>query len=231
MLTHRQRKATTMDRQFEERGSQPIGNLTSKIVNSLGRSASTPTPNLPSSATSGAASPAPAASRSTGQALSATTAGASIASALEGRDAEKADRALLALLRPLERSSLAPKLTSDFEVEGFRQTGAIPAAARQQLTAAVTAMIRPCGKSTAAKEALRCLSLTVSRERDGADLSLMAAALSDELSEFPADVVATAFRKWARREKWWPSLSEIRDECLRLSRVRWSLHKILRDAA
>ena len=57
-------------------------------------------------------------------------------------------------------------------------------------------------------------SLTASRQRDQTDLKLMIGALSEELTEFPPDVVRTALRKWAKSSKWWPTLAEIREECL-----------------
>lgn len=151
--------------------------------------------------------------------------------ALASRDSDKAGLALQALLRPLERSSLEPELTSDFEVTGYRLTGPIPAQKLAVLTAWTERMTEPCGREAISREALRCLSLTKSRERDAADLQLFAAALADELAEFPIDVATTAFRKWARREKWWPSLAEIREPCLREMRWRRSLKIALEDAS
>lgn len=71
----------------------------------------------------------------------------------------------------------------------------------------------------------RCLMLTKSRPQDQGDQTLMLAALTQELSEFPADVLATELRKWARREKWWPTLSELRDKCQQAMRVRKSLRR------
>lgn len=59
------------------------------------------------------------------------------------------------------------------------------------------------------QEITRCLSLTASRSRDQADLKLMLAALSDELQDMPADLLRAGLRKWARQEKWWPTLNEI----------------------
>lgn len=62
-------------------------------------------------------------------------------------------------------------------------------------------------------EVARCLSLTTSRARDQVDLKLMIGALSEELAQFPFDVVKASLRGWSQREKWWPTLAELREEC------------------
>lgn len=214
-----------------------IGDLTQKIVSSPSTVASTLKRNLPASALG---QPTP---RTTGSAISKRSGGNAVSTisdvtqALRMRDSDLAGSRLQALLRPLERSSLQPVLsddgspTTDWAVVGYRLTGPIPLAQLTALQTLVAEMLEPCGRETIGREALRCLTLTKSRERDAADLRLFAAALSDELAEFPADVVTTAFRKWARREKWWPSLSEIRDQCQFEMRWRRSLKIALDEAA
>lgn len=73
------------------------------------------------------------------------------------------------------------------------------------------------------QEITRCLSLTTSRNRSDMDLKLMLAALVEELSDLPADALKAALRKWARLEKWWPTLSEIRNLAQEQMRLRSSL--------
>jgi len=73
------------------------------------------------------------------------------------------------------------------------------------------------------QEVTRCLAVTVARERDQADLKAMLAVMAEELAEFPADVLRAELRSWARREKWWPTLAELRERCERAMRLRKSL--------
>lgn len=141
------------------------------------------------------------------------------------QDAEAVDRALAALLKPLEMSCLEPRLTSDFELQGWRRTADLPSNMLPALRQTAEAITKPAGRSLAAQEAGRCLLLTKSKSSDQTDLKLMIAALADEMGEYPADVLVTAFRRWAKREKWSPSLAEIKAECDRLCRLRKSFAK------
>lgn len=139
--------------------------------------------------------------------------------AWQERDAEAVDIRLHRFLKPHE-TLLKPTVNEDFEVTAY--TGTLPATLRpmvQRLTA-------PAGAEAVMRAAARCLAATVSRPTDQTDLKMKLAVFAEELAEFPEDVVATAFRKWAQREKWWPSLSEIRDQCQRLNRVRQSLKRL-----
>jgi hypothetical protein len=111
-------------------------------------------------------------------------------------------------------------MNADFDVLGYR--GRLPA----ELKPLVDRINQPAGPKMVNGAAARCLSVTKSRATDGMDLRMMLAVFADELAQFPEDVVATAFRKWAQREKWWPSLAEIRDQCQRLNRVRASLRRL-----
>ena len=210
--------------QTEDRASQPIGDLTSRIVDSLPARASTPSEQPRNSAITGPASRGNAASSSIGTALFGTGAARppTVREAVQAQDAELVDRALAALLRPLERSCLAPNLTPEFDLKGWRKTGEIPADMLPDLRRTAVAILRPAGQAIAAQEAGRCLLLTKSRSSDQTDLKLMIAALADELADYPADVLTTAFRRWAKREKWSPSLAEIKAECDRFCRLRRS---------
>lgn len=40
-------------------------------------------------------------------------------------------------------------------------------------------------------------------------MKLMMAGFTEELSKYPADLVAWSLRKWAGASPWWPSLAEI----------------------
>lgn len=95
------------------------------------------------------------------------------------------------------------------------------------LTEIASKINEPTGPEAAIPIITRMLHATKSRPQDGMDLRSMIAILVEELAEFPPDVLATVCRKWARREKWWPSLSDLLADCQRATRWRKSLLKAL----
>jgi hypothetical protein len=61
-----------------------------------------------------------------------------------------------------------------------------------------------------AKEIARLQIISPEKEKTVVDLKARTAIWIEELSQYPADVVMTAFR---RKYKWFPTLAEIRDVC------------------
>lgn len=94
---------------------------------------------------------------------------------------------------------------------------------------------KPSRPSELAGPITRCLIVSKSRELAETDREAMVGILAEDLAEFPSDVVKTALRKWPRnlpQGKWWPTLAEIREECLwRVDRRRALLRKMARLAA
>jgi hypothetical protein len=88
---------------------------------------------------------------------------------------------------------------------------------------------RPGTPEAAIVAATRCLTVTKAHAHDETDMQMLLGIFADELQHFPEDVVVSAFRKFAKREKFWPSLAEILDDCQRLSRWRYSLKAILTE--
>ena len=76
-------------------------------------------------------------------------------------------------------------------------------------------------------EALARMRLgTIPRNQDADDAKGQRAVYVDALREFPEDVVVEACQRYARRDKWFPSVSEILDQCQHL--VRW--RRVTREA-
>lgn len=94
------------------------------------------------------------------------------------------------------------------------------------IIAAFDEVLKPAPKESIFKILARLKISTGSRNQDDADARLERRVYVDELTEFPLDVIDEACRKWARREKWFPSVSEIRAECQQLVRYR----RLTRDA-
>jgi hypothetical protein len=114
-----------------------------------------------------------------------------------------------------------PVLGFDFEITGYSWREPLPPDddldAAQELVAA--AMV-PAPAKTVMAELLRLAAVTKSRAESEDDQTFRFAALRDELAEFPQDVVRTALRKIGRRETFFPSLAELREQCHREFRHR-----------
>lgn len=226
------RQVTETHRQKRERGerdAQQIGDLTRQIVDdasSLGSIRKLPSP---SSGTTGAPCPDQRASSSTGKQLSTIDAASLLAveQAWQERDSDRLESTLHRSLKPLRTSSLQSVTDSDFNLLGYERIGPIDESTRLMLADVAARITEPSTGEHIAGCAARCLAMTKSRDPGGLDVRAMIAGFVDELGEFPPDAVATAFRKHARQEKWWPSLSEIRDQCQRATRWRRSLKKAL----
>lgn len=114
---------------------------------------------------------------------------------------------------------------------GFDLTKALDPAEADEVLGWLNVLDQPYERPALVKEITRCLLLTKARAQDQTDQTLMLSVLTSELSEFPADVVASELRSWSRREKWWPTLSELRDRCQQAMRVRKSLRRCCDRAA
>lgn len=205
----------------------PIGNLTSKILPMRQNETRSSTQNGASSPTTALQTTSPAPTSTPIGGRGATTISSGLRNALAEGNAESVDRALQALLVPSLKRLLDTQVTVDYETIGYRARGPIPVDTKAEWSQLLSMLNAPSTSQLIAQEASRCLSLTASRQREGMDLDVMAQALMDELMEFPPDVVKTALRNWARREKWWPTLAEIREDCLRLCRIRRSLAAVM----
>jgi hypothetical protein len=146
----------------------------------------------------------------------------------EARSTADVDRALLRSLPPSVKAGLRHRCCfQTFEFIGFEVVNPIePSEAREVLGWLAAIDHRP-SQAEAVKEITRCLSVTAARAKDSADLKMMLGVMAEELSEFPADVVRESLRDWSRTEKWWPTLSEIRERCLKATRVQSGLKSAL----
>lgn len=151
---------------------------------------------------------------------------AALETAWQQEDPDQLERVLYQSLKPYSRS-LKPIVNASFDLVGYERIGKLDHATKALLLSMANKINEPATREIIARAAGRCLQVTKARETDGMDLRLMVEIFCDELVEFPPDVAVHAFRKHARQEKWWPSLSEIRDQCQRATRWRRSLKKAL----
>lgn len=149
----------------------------------------------------------------------------------EARTTAEVERAILRSLPASVKAGIRQRSDfQTFEFIGFDLVNPIDPTAARDVLGWLDATSRRSGKVEMVQEITRCLSVTAARAKDQTDLKVMLAVMAEELSEFPADVVREALRTWAREEKWWPSLAEIRERCLKATRVQRSLKSVLKLA-
>lgn len=85
------------------------------------------------------------------------------------------------------------------------------------------AAMQPCSGAAIAQHLAACDIATKARDATAVDTKARVHVFAEDLREFPEDVVAEAFRFWRRTEKWQPSVSDIRQRCVRKTRARSSL--------
>jgi hypothetical protein len=209
----------------EERGSQPIGSLTSAIVDSLQVVDSTPEPLPSDSATGGLPSPARKASNSTGLQRGERGVGGKLS-------VWQADRGLEASFPAPLRTLLHSKAKYDSDFDTLLRYDELPPAktpageamldrARQALDEALVP-----AEPAVVLAALGKLKLSVNpRNMDDGDARAQRRIYLSELREFPADVVVEACGALGRGD-WFPNVGRLRDECL--YRVNW--RRVTREA-
>lgn len=208
----------------EEKGSIPLGSPATKIVSSLKQPGSTLPTRSPASETTGPQKQGPGPQSSTGRQLGAI--GAAVPKMTDRLDAAEVGRVLQASLPPGLSSSLRETVNSDFDLIGYDVVKPIDKAEAQAVIAVMDA-IEIYDPTPVVKAATICLSVTTAREREFADVKMMMAALVDGTREFPADIAVSAFRRWQKSERWWPTLAEIRQFCNEEHRWRKSLRRTL----
>jgi len=215
----------------EAQGLRPIGNLIPKIASMPSAEASTPMMSPSASETSGTPRPAltPVSATGTrhGELGAATRLPAVLAAPMAGSDPLKTDAALRAtceqqLGQPLvlrTREFFGPH-GYDYETLGYDLARPVEVERLHAAQQLVAAALRPTPPMVVIEELARLRRLTKSRAEDETDREATYVALAEELSEFPPDVVRGALRKIARRETFFPSLAELRDQCQRDFRKR-----------
>jgi hypothetical protein len=216
----------------EARGFQPIGSLIQPIVRSPQNLRSTLDRSLTNSATTGTPSPAaklPASIGTRHSAMPVASTPRDITAAMASNDPERTDSLLLASLPQSVAHSLMPTMTTwsdpeygfSYEVTGYSLADPSPPPADLEAARLIAApAMAPAPRKAIAAELARLAALTKSRADAQDDQTLRFAAFGEELAEFPQDVIGAALRKIARRQTFFPSLAEVRDQCQREFRHR-----------
>jgi hypothetical protein len=153
-------------------------------------------------------------------------------------DPEAVDKAIVASLprslastcSEIENEWIDPVYGWDYEVVGYTFGRGVLDAPDGDVRAArnmVALYMAPPSEAVIKHELARLRASTKSRAEEEGDIAMGFQVLAEECFEYPADVVVWALRGWAKRERFYPSLAEIRDLLQRGSRRRESLAKSL----
>lgn len=197
---------------------------------------STPTALPGSSATTGTPSPEVRGRSSTGLRPSGTAAAVwREGRALARLDPETTDLELLSCLPPSVASALKESVREiideqygwDYEITGYSLLDDPPPADLHSAQAILADACLPASDDVLRRELTRLRVSTKARDMDADEIALTLQVIAEEAVEFPADVAVAALRRWAKREIFFPSLAEIRDEMQRLGKRRLALEAAL----
>lgn len=110
----------------------------------------------------------------------------------------------------MTRETTTAEYGFDFEVAGYDFSKASHADLEEALPI-LEAVNQPCPPDIAAKAVGALKVRTVARKEQQDDLSLTVAVFTEDLMDYPPDVVIDACRRWASKEKWFPSWAELKD--------------------
>jgi hypothetical protein len=163
-----------------------------------------------------------------------------IAVATPGRrslDPEAVDKQLLASLPPaIERSLHSRQRIWDEPGSGFHseiigyelERGAeITTAEIDRAHELLAVALHPASPQTLVTELTRLRLMTKARAQGDDDQTAVLAIYAEELAEYPADVVVSALRGWAKREVFFPALADLHEACHKASRKRRALAECL----
>lgn len=217
----------------EGQGFRRIGELVPPASTMRLVEGSTPEPSRRSSATTGMPRTAPTPGSEIGTRHSVPGAvKRSVEDMIARDDPEATDRELEALLtrsvglsfRPVEREFIDERYGYDSEVIAFEVESGDRIVGRHIIETAMMPAPEPVIQASLA----RLRAATKARAVDGDDLAMTMQVMAEECAEWPADVVRAACKRWYRRETWFPSVAELRDEMQRLGRRRQLIADALR---
>lgn len=138
-------------------------------------------------------------------------------------DAEAINKQLLASLKSDFGSQIACVATTnkDYEVTGYQISLKTPLS--EPWLKAIEYYNQPARGDLVAFEVTRLRSLTAKRKEGEFDMELSIEAITEELRDYPEDVVRTVCRDWARKNVFFPVLKELIDRCESLMVLRRAL--------
>jgi len=128
--------------------------------------------------------------------------------ALQALDSDQVRREVAALCAR-RWPSLQRTVSAEYDLTGFKATKPMTDAEREEIRSLSRALTRPAERNAVTQELTKCLLVTKSRAKPDEDMTMFVAAMTDELSKYPLDLVASSLKAWSQKETFWPSLAEI----------------------
>lgn len=142
---------------------------------------------------------------------------------------EGVEVALKAALPSTLSSRLHWTTTAEWERTGvtIQSIERVPDADIASGLAMVLGACRPAEPRQIVEGLAKCDAVTKAKDAHQSDAKARMAIFVEDLREFPADVVADAFKRWRRMEKFAPTVAEIRERCWRGMPLRRDLRYAL----
>ncbi len=115
----------------------------------------------------------------------------------------------------------------DGYVIGYELTAPLADDDRENAIAIADMALLPATEGEIVRELGRLRALTVSRDI-GSDVSLVFAAYTQELRQYPAEAIRDVLRSWPRTQRFWPSMAELIERLDRLVKPRRALREALK---
>jgi hypothetical protein len=156
---------------------------------------------------------------------------AAIAEAAQRADPRAVDESLLACWPPSLKRLATWAVNGDFERTGikFGDLAEVPAQDIRAALALTERCLQPTPEPFIVKHFTKCALATKAKAENVADIQARAVVFVEDLAEFPADVIAEAFKFWRRTEKFSPSVADIRERCWRLASARYTAKRALEN--
>lgn len=145
-------------------------------------------------------------------------------------NAETVNRQLLESLRQDLGSRLVIKERFNKDYELISVAASISGSVDPKWLSALEYYTAPSKGDAVAMEVTRLRTLTAKRKEGEFDLELSIGAITEELIEYPRDIVRHVCREWARNNKFFPVLKELLDECKKLNAPRKALLIAMRNS-
>jgi hypothetical protein len=128
------------------------------------------------------------------------------------------DASLEALLPPSVmlglHAKIVPKVDPEYGFDEILMGYAFAGAPDSDIESAkeiLDALNTPCPENIAEEAVGRMRARTIRRAEDQMDMMLTIAVFSEDVANYPADVVIDGCRSWASQNKYFPSWSELKD--------------------
>ena len=119
------------------------------------------------------------------------------------------DQELETYLPQSVQQALASQVDRDYNLTGYQMTKEVTKQDKDTAIKMLQKALEPLPANTILQELTRLKLKTMARNMTTEELSLQLAVYTDELGQYPADIVVKVLRDWPKQSKWWPTWHEL----------------------